>query len=159
MPGSELHFEHEIDLPANVVWDALVDPVLLEGWLGAVDPSPLSSDEVTIEWLDGSEPPTTLARVERIEHFRGLRLWTDNRGTIDFVLTEVPGGLRGRGTVLELRIHLSADARFAATARVDWESALGRLDDLLSGRPADWAAVRRLRAATLAHMSKNGNIR
>lgn len=53
MPGTELHFEHEIDLPANVVWDALVDPVLLEGWLGAVDPSPLSSDQVTIEWLDG----------------------------------------------------------------------------------------------------------
>ena len=159
MPGSELHFEHEIDLPANVVWDALVDPVLLEGWFGAVDPSPLASDEITIEWLDGSEPPTTVARVERIEHFRSLRLDTDSRGSIDFLLTEVPGGLRGRGTVLELSIRLNSHARFPATARVDWESALGRLDDLLSGRPADWAAVGRLRAASHAHMSKNGNIR
>ena len=159
MPGTELRFEHEIDLPANVVWDALVDPVLLEGWLGAVDPSPLSSDEVTIEWLDGSEPPTTVARVERIEHFRSLRLGTDNRGSIEFLLTEVPGGLRGMGTVLELRIQVNADARFATTARLDWESALERLDDLLSGRPADWAAITRVRAAIRAHMSRNDNIR
>ncbi|CAN5204971.1 hypothetical protein BH09ACT3_BH09ACT3_10300 [soil metagenome] len=159
MPGTELRFEHEIDLPASVVWDALVDPVLLEGWLGAVEPSPLSAAELSIEWLDGSEPTTTLARVERIEHFRTLRLGTDNRGTIEFLLTEVPGGLRGRGTVLELSIQLSAEARFASTARLDWEWALERLDDLLSGRPADWAAITRLRSGILAHMSRTDNIR
>lgn len=161
MPGTELVFEHEIDLPASVVWDALVDPVLLEGWWATVEPSPLAADEIVVEWLDGSEPSPTAATVERVEHFRSLSLATDNRGVISFLLTEVPGGLRGTGTVLELRISLAVDPQFATAARADWESALERLDGLLSGRPAEWAAVKRLRAATaaIAHMSKTDNIR
>jgi len=159
VPGTELVFEHEIDLPASVVWDALVDPVLLEGWLAAVEPSPLAAPAIAIDWLDGSEPSPTAAAVELVEPPRRLRLGTDNRGSIDLRLTEVPGGLRGMGTVLELRVRVPVDARFAAAIAADWESALDRLDDLLRGRPAEWAAVRRRRAAKRAHMSTRDNIR
>jgi uncharacterized protein YndB with AHSA1/START domain len=159
VPGAELVFEHEIDLPANVVWDALVDPVLLEGWLAAADSAPELERTVRLEWRDGSEPAGVAATVERFEPFRALHLSTDTRGSIGFLLTERPGGLRGMGTVLELRIELDVDAQFTALAREDWEAALERLDDVLSGRPADWAAVSRLRSASLAHMSRNDNIR
>ena len=35
--SSVLSFGRRLDLPRGIVWDALVDPVLVSGWLGEAD--------------------------------------------------------------------------------------------------------------------------
>src|SRR4051812_18628242 len=71
--------ERVIDLPPVIVWDALVDPVLVEGWL-----------HPTARLLDG-------AVLERVEG-ELLRVQSDDWGAVDIALDELAGGTRGRST-------------------------------------------------------------
>lgn len=139
MTGAELVFEREIDLPPAIVWDALVDPVLLEGWLGAVTTAAAEGDSFGVRWLDGSEPSPTTGVIEVLERNSGMRFTTDNRGTFDVRLEEREGGSRGTGTVLSLRVLVPVDRQFAGPLRSGLETVLDRLEELLRGHPVDWA--------------------
>jgi uncharacterized protein YndB with AHSA1/START domain len=138
--AADLVFERMIALAPVIVWDALVDPDLLDGWLGEVrvDPSAgrvfsvipgATGVPVSCELL-ASEPPGRLA-------VRAV----DGRD-FEFVLVEHRGGSRGTSTALRLRVRLDFDAAFAGGMRAAWEASLDRLIDLLRGRPTDWAVVR-----------------
>lgn len=104
-----------IDLPRAIVWDGLVDPVLVEGWF---DP------ELR---LVGGEPDVIVLerRDPELLHVRWTRL-----GELRFAAEVVPGGTRGTSTRLEL-----------TSALPDADDRLDRLEDLLRGHPVDWDAT------------------
>ncbi|MCU1514812.1 MAG: hypothetical protein JWO10_1902 [Microbacteriaceae bacterium] len=157
--GADLHFSREVDLAPIIVWDALIDPVLLEGWLGDVALEPSVDGAVGIRWLDGSYPATTAGRVTAFEHRTRLHVVTDNRGSFAFELAAVPGGSRGDGTVLGLTVCELAGAAARGSAAIGWALALDRLEELLRGHPVRWDDWRATHAHALAHMSEKDNIR
>jgi hypothetical protein len=106
--------ERVVDLPRAIVWDGLVDPVLVEGWF---DPElRLVGGEPRVEVLERRDPELLRVRVV------GL-------GELTFWAREVPGGTRGASTIL----------RFAGPVG-EPDELLDRLEDLLRGHPVDWRA-------------------
>jgi hypothetical protein len=105
--------ERRIDLPRSIVWDALLDPILVEGWL-----------HPTARLLDGdvseliAPAPGDIAVLATVlEPFGALR----------FELDELDGGTRGTSTLLRLRASGS-----------DWADRLDDLENLLRGHPVSW---------------------
>jgi uncharacterized protein YndB with AHSA1/START domain len=117
MGGTELAFEREYEFAPVIVWDALVDPDLLSGWL----------------------PESILGATTVLEPRQLLTLETTTVGTLRFELTEVAGGSRGTSTRLSLRLGVEVEPAFAARIKATWLTNLDQLDDLLHGHPVDWA--------------------
>jgi uncharacterized protein YndB with AHSA1/START domain len=143
VPRSELEFSREYDLPVVIVWDALVDEVLVEGWLA---PARIDPRVGGLYWLDcrsgGSLEPTN-GSIMVFDEPAGvgpgrLEIATDNIGILEFSLTPIPDGTRGSGTLLRLRILVDTDPRLTASTRADWLSNFDQLEDLLRGHPVDW---------------------
>ena len=117
--------ERRIDLPRAIVWDALIDPVLVEGWL-----------HPTVRLLDGV--------VERVDPVPGetavlatsLTTGAQPFGELRFELDELPGGTRGTFTLL--RLGGAGAANVSA-----WLERLDHLENLLRGHPVDWGAAPR----------------
>ncbi len=108
--------ERVIDLPRAIVWDGLVDPVLVEGWF---DPE--------LRFVDAAPEVVVLERRDP----ELLRVLAEGLGEIAFGAEAVPGGTRGTST------------RLAVTSALpDWEDRLDRLEDLLRGHPTDWDDIR-----------------
>lgn len=105
-----------IDLPRAIVWDGIVDPVLVEGWF---DP------ELR---LVGAEPEIVV--IERRDP-ELLRVRSRRWGELELAAEIVPGGTRGTSTRLVV-----------VSGMGDWEERLDRLEDLLRGHPTDWRAHR-----------------
>jgi uncharacterized protein YndB with AHSA1/START domain len=137
-----LEIERQLDLPPSIVWPALVDPELLAGWFAEVS---VRGDRVELSWLDRSG--TTAVRVIELRPEERLSVSTGEFGTVEATLESRVGGLRGTWTLLTLR---------ASGPAARWELALDRLEELLHGRPVDWAAEKEKGSA---HMSKENNIR
>ncbi|HEX7834469.1 MAG TPA: hypothetical protein VF479_03255 [Pseudolysinimonas sp.] len=106
--------ERRIDLPRSIVWDALLDPVLVEGWLHPT--ARLLDGEVTELLEPAPELPAVLETV--LEPFGELR----------FELDELAGGTRGSSTLLRLQ-----------TTGSGWSDRLDDLENLLRGHPVRWA--------------------
>jgi hypothetical protein len=106
--------ERRIDLPRSIVWDALLDPVLVEGWL-----------HPTARLVDGDPG-------ERIEPAPGatavLATVLAPFGSLRFELDELEGGTRGTSTALRL---------FAAQPE-GWPDRIDDLENLLRGHPVEW---------------------
>ena len=153
MPVADLIFQRTIDLPPVIVWDALVDPDLLVGWLGEV--RMLATEQATVRpdraarpvrafevrWPGSSPRQSTTATVSALQAPRLLRVETDNRGRIEFTLVSVAGGFRGLSTELELRVDPGIEPAFATTVRNEWQTSLDRLEQLLHGHPVDWVTL------------------
>jgi uncharacterized protein YndB with AHSA1/START domain len=138
VPATTLEFSRHLDLPPVIVWDALVDPALLEGWLAAADVDPQVGGNYDLRWL-ASSTPATYGRVAVIEPPRRLVVETEGEGRLEFRLAEAAGGTRGTSTALELTIALELEVPFARRLRANWLTALDQLEDLLRGHPVDWA--------------------
>ena len=110
-----------IDLPRAIVWDGLVDPVLIEGWFDPV-----------LRLVDGPPEVEVLARRDP----ELLRVRVDGLGDLEFAAEEVAGGTRGRSTRLSV-----------TSALVDVDDRLDRLEDLLRGHPTVWDAAPDVRSA------------
>lgn len=134
-----MDFQRTIDLPPVIVWDALVDPDLLAGWLGDVRILSTESHDFHILWPGADARQSTAGTVTAFEVLRRLRIETDNRGTIECVLRSIPGGFRGSSTELQLRIAAGIEPAFATKLRDEWQTSLDRLERLLHGHPVDWA--------------------
>jgi uncharacterized protein YndB with AHSA1/START domain len=162
--GRELTFERQIDLPPTVVWPALVDPELLAGWFADVAQRRAADGRIQLSWPDGAGSPPTRIQVRQQIDNESLIVSTDNRGLISVRLESREGGLRGTWTSLTLSVTLFGEATDLPKAEAEWSLALNRLEELLHGRPVDWAAVRRPipggRADSHpAHLSTHTNIR
>ena len=127
----ELLLERSLDLPREVVWEALVDPVLAEGWLHPVARLAGDADAEEFEPIEFSEPES--ADAVAVLHVRSGEL-----GELRFELAEVPGGTRGTSTRLKLAVRGQGDARFLAPVIAGWRTRLDQLEDLLRGHPVDW---------------------
>ena len=124
-----------------IVWDALVDADLVAGWLGDARIEPVVGGRYDLAWLGTPEITATSGKITRLEQPTSLVVVTDAHGTLDFSLTEVPGGPRGTSTVIELTVGVDIEHRFEARVRRVWLDALDQLDALLHGHPADWGIV------------------
>lgn len=141
--SADLVFERTIELPPVIVWDALVDLDLLAGWLGEVRLHPTDPAAFILFWSAADASPETRGTVTSFRPARQLAVDTNNRGSVEFLLSPVPGGLRGTSTDLVLRVNLGVEPAFAGRAREAWETNLDRLLEVLSGRPVDWEHARR----------------
>ncbi len=139
-----LRFERHLEWSPAIVWDALVDPVLVGGWLGdaRIDGSVGGRYDLSGEGF----PAVTGLRGEitAFEAPTGLAVSTDDRGSLRFALSEVPGGPRGTSTALSLAVGLEIEPVFAAAVGRLWETRLDRLPELLRGHPVRPAHLSRL---------------
>jgi uncharacterized protein YndB with AHSA1/START domain len=147
VPAQRLFFEREIDLPRAIVWDALVDPELVSGWLAGAEIEPVIGGRYDLSWLHSSDP-LTAGIIDELHEPHALVIDTDNRGRIDFRLDDAPGGFRGSVTILRLTVTLELDAAFSARVRANWMIGLDQLEELLRGHPVDWANWDRDRMGT-----------
>lgn len=107
--------ERLIDLPRAIVWDGLVDPVLVEGWF---DPElRLVGGEPAVVVLERHDPELLRVRIAEV-------------GEVAFAADEVAGGTRGRSTRLRITGAVAGP-----------EELLDRLENLLRGHPVDWSAT------------------
>lgn len=135
----ELAFEREFAFAPVIVWDALVDPVLVCGWLADAVIEPEVGGGYTLRWLNRLGQPESVGRITVLQPLERLYVDTATVGLLRFDLTEVEGGRRGTSTRLVLRVDVEVEEAFAARVRADWLTNLDQLDDLLHGHPVDWA--------------------
>jgi uncharacterized protein YndB with AHSA1/START domain len=147
---SELEFSRLYDLPVAIVWDALVDEVLVEGWLAAARIDPRVGGLYWLGWQGGASLAPTNGTITRLEPTRRLGVETDNIGTLEFTLESVPGGRRGSSTDLRLRIRVDTEPRLLASTYAYWQSNFDQLEDLLRGHPVDWSTWQRDRGEAWA---------
>ena len=138
MPVTDLIFQRTIDLPPIIVWDALIDPDLLAGWLCEVRIFSSESPRLRILWPGADARQSTAGTVLEFEAPRCLRVETDNRGIIECTLLGIPGGLRGSSTELTVRVNVGIEPAFATKVSNEWQTSLNRLERLLHGHPVDW---------------------
>jgi uncharacterized protein YndB with AHSA1/START domain len=141
-----LAFRRLIDLPRGIVWDALVDPVLVAGWLGEadIDAVPGGRFDVRPGAPEGRRPPGLgRGRVAAVTAPEELAVESTadagaRRLRVRFVLEDVPGGPRDRSTALSLTVTPSAPFPHPEDATAAWQTHLDLLPALLHGHPVDW---------------------
>jgi uncharacterized protein YndB with AHSA1/START domain len=111
-----------IDFSPSLIWDALVDPDLVTGWLHPVE-TLLPPDVTTAETV---EEPTDLV------------VDTTLFGRVEIRLAPAPGVARDLATDLELVAGPEVDAPFLPALTAVWIGRVDRLEDLLRGHPMDW---------------------
>jgi uncharacterized protein YndB with AHSA1/START domain len=143
VPTSELQFVRPYDLPVAIVWDALVDEVLVEGWLASARIDAREGGLYWLGWQGGASLAPTNGTITTFDPPRCLGVETDNIGTLEFTLESVPGGTRGTSTQLRLSIVVDTEPRLLASTRAYWLSNFDQLEDLLRGHPVDWSTWQR----------------
>ena len=139
MSSLGLEFERDYEFAPVIVWDALLDPDLVSGWLAEAVISPVVGGEYNLRWLGRVGHPESLGRITVLQPLERLHVDTTTMGLLRFELQEVPGGNRGTSTRLALHVDLELEVVFMARVTADWMTALDQLDDLLRGHPVDWA--------------------
>ncbi|MCB1280569.1 MAG: SRPBCC domain-containing protein [Salinibacterium sp.] len=134
----ELEFVRPFDFPPAIVFDALVDPDLIGGWLAHAVVEPRVGGSYDLVWLTSSSFPPTHGTITLFDEPHALSVESDNRGRFQFLLEPSPGGTRGTSTLLTTRVGVSVDSAFVPRVAADWQSSLDQLDALLRGHPVDW---------------------
>ncbi|MEO6942009.1 MAG: SRPBCC domain-containing protein [Terrimesophilobacter sp.] len=143
---TRLEFVRQLDFPPVIVFDALIDPDLLGGWLAHADVDARQGGNYDLAWLTSSSFPPTHGCITTLVEPCTLEVATDNRGTFRFELEPKPGGRRGTATTLMVNVSVTVDTAFVPRVAADWQSSLDQLDGLLRGHPVDWAHWDRDRA-------------
>jgi len=146
--GLTLEFTRELDLPRAIVWDALVDPVLLEGWLADAEVEPRVGGGYRLRWIEPDHLAPFAGEIVRMLPGELLEVASPNGERLRFDLRELPGGTRGSGCGLTIGVTSVIEPRFAPGVIAHWQSSLDQLEDLLRGRPVDWANWERDRRAS-----------
>ena len=139
MGESQLVFESDYEFPRVIVWDALVDPVLVSGWLAEATITPQVGGEYNLHWVHRAGQPVTPGRITVMHPLERLDVDTTAAGRLQFELLELPGGSRGTSTRLRVTVDSSGDVVLDAPAKADWLTNLDQLEDLLRGHPVDWS--------------------
>lgn len=116
----------EVDLPRGIVWEALVDPVLVEGWLHPSARLAHGTEPVVFREPDDPAEPAVLEVI------------SPSFGRVRVVLERVPTGTRGESTRLELTVGDEWGRRSDREAL--WALRLEQLGALLRGHPVDWTS-------------------
>jgi len=137
-------FRRLIDLPRVIVWDAIVDPVLVAGWLGEaeIEAEPGGRFEVRPGAPEGRRPPGLgPGRITSLTAPAELEVECETDGgpmRVRFVLDDVPGGPRDRSTALSITVSPPAPLARPDEASAAWLTHLDLLPGLLRGHPVDW---------------------
>ena len=67
--GSDLRFTRDYDLPVEIVWDALIDPDLVVGWLADATIEPRVGGVFDLEWIGPTYLAPTRGEIVRLEPF------------------------------------------------------------------------------------------
>ncbi len=140
-----LAFERDYEFPRVIVWDALIDPDLVSGWLAEASILPALGGQYDLWWINREGTPATSGRIVLFEPLRRLQVETKDAGRLLFTLGELAGGMRAASTRLRVEVQLTGDVVLDARATTDWLTNLEQLDELLRGHPVDWGDVDRLR--------------
>jgi uncharacterized protein YndB with AHSA1/START domain len=132
-----LEFERVLNWSPAVVWDALVDDVLVGGWLAPAVIEPRMGGRYHLAWTDYTIAETT-GLITDFSDRRALAIDTDNIGRLRFTLEAEQLASREVGTRLVLRMEVRTDPRLLASTHAYWRSNFDQLEDLLRGRPVDW---------------------
>lgn len=133
-----LRFERDYELPRVIVWDALVDPDLVSGWLAEARITAEVGGEYNLRWSHRIGQPDSPGRITVLMAPDLLDIDTANVGRIRFELQELEGGSRGASTRLRVTVELEIEPVFTPRVRADWLTNLDQLEDLLRGHPVDW---------------------
>ena len=139
MGGSTLVFERDIELPREIVWDALIDPDLVLGWLALAIIEPRVGGRYDLVWLHPEPFPPTRGQIRVITEPELIEVETSNAGLMKFELETLPGGPRGSSTRLRLTVGIDTEPAFSSRMKAYWLTDLDQLEDLLRGHPVDWA--------------------
>lgn len=139
MSAQELQFNRDYDLPRGIVWAALVDPVLVGGWLGEAEIEAAPGGRYRLDWIGSPHFPGTNGTIEAILEPERLTIASERHGRFDFHLAALDGGSRGTSTRLRLTVTTRIDQPFAGRVSATWLAALEQLAELLRGHPVDWA--------------------
>ncbi len=141
MDAVDLEFSREFGVSPVVVWDALIDPELVIGWLGEARIEAKVGGRYDLVWLHSQSFPPTTGTISLLEEPRALTVESDNRGTLRYglVATEL-------GALLHVGISVVIERAFIPRIRADWQSNLDQLEEMLRGHPVDWANWDRDRA-------------
>ncbi|GAB3030522.1 hypothetical protein GCM10027052_03400 [Parafrigoribacterium mesophilum] len=121
------------------MWDALVDPDLVVGWLAGASIDLRVGGHYDLAWHRDGVRRVGPGVITELREGTLLTVDAAQHGVLSFRLQEMPGGSRGTSTLLRLSVKLGVDPMFAARVRADWETRLDQLEDLLRGHPVDWA--------------------
>jgi hypothetical protein len=83
--------------------------------------------------------PETFGRIIALRHPELLLVDTTNLGMLEFTLHELPGGLRGTSTLVQVAVGMDGDAVLAERVADQWRVNLEQLEELLRGHPVDWS--------------------
>ena len=134
----EFTVTREYDLPPAVVWDALIDPALLEGWLGAGSSDAEAGGTFVLDWLDPHHHGAAVAGEIVLLEPQSQLLIRAMEYSLAMLIDELPSGTRGSSTRLTLSLRLPAD-RYSERERIaHWRAHLEALEDLLRGHPVVW---------------------
>ena len=147
MPGSQLRFEQVYDLPPEIVWDALVDPDLVSGWLAEADIEPRIGGRFDLDWRHFEPARVTTGEIVELLAPQQLVVDTDNFGVTTLRLTQLSTGTRGSSTQLTVVVDALADLQFTPMIAATWRLSLEQLDELLHGHPVDWRQWKSERSA------------
>ncbi len=119
-----IRLERDIDLPRAIVWEALVDPVLVEGWLHPSER--LVTGTTPVEFREPEDPAVPAV----------LEVVSPAFGVVRVVLERLEDGTRGEGTRVRLTVGDEWGRR--ADREALWGLRLAQLAELVRGRPVDW---------------------
>jgi uncharacterized protein YndB with AHSA1/START domain len=141
---SSIDLQGSYEFGPSIVWDALVDPELMAGWLAEAVVNPEIGGAYILTGIPPLESMTFDGRIVSIERPLRLEVSSSSGAALDFTLVEVAGG--NRGTSTRLGVHMMSPIEppvasrmmAASRRRADWLICLDQLDDLLHGHPVDW---------------------
>jgi uncharacterized protein YndB with AHSA1/START domain len=139
IPDGEFTVAREYDLPPAVVWDALTDPALLEGWLGAGIADSEVGGTFVLDWLDPHHHGAAVAGEIVLLEPRSQLLVRAMEYSLAMLLDELPHGTRGVSTRLTLSVRLPAERHTEREQAAHWRAHLEALEDLLRGHPVVWS--------------------
>ena len=134
-----MHFERDFEFSPAIVWDALIDPDLVAGWLAEARIDPVLGGQYSLRWMTRPGATVVPGTIADLRPSVALQIAQQGIDTIAFRLTELEGGTRGTSTRLRVEVRAAVEPVFAARVSADWMTALDQLDDLLHGHPVDWA--------------------
>jgi uncharacterized protein YndB with AHSA1/START domain len=136
-----LYFEREYELPRAIVWDALVDDVLVSGWLAEADIERVLGGTYVLRWTHREPRLQSTGRIIAMDEPNAIEIEFSDASApsgIRFDLVSIEGGSRGSSTRLSVRVGVIIDRAFEPRLTADWLTNLDQLEDVLRGHPVDW---------------------
>ena len=138
-PQRVVHATVAVPFSASIVWHCLVDPELVDGWLGHALVDAVPEGRFAIVWPTG-EPHAAdwFGTITVLDEPRRLRLAFRPHTSIEFVVT--PAAAPNRGSTITVSHESFFTAPEDRAVHEFWRVRLDYLVELLRGRPVDWSA-------------------